>query len=95
MNTCLELSCRYKNIPGWGALHDAFPGASWYISIDDDAYWIMENFLDFIHKFDPDKPVYMGNPYSFSPSRNLVIGEEKHLPKCTIVITAATFCGRL
>lgn len=75
MNTCLASSCRYKNIPGWGALHDAFPRASWYISIDDDAYWIMENFRDFIHKFDPDKPKYMGNPYSFSPSRNLVIGE--------------------
>lgn len=65
---------RYKNIPGWRALRDAFPAAKWYVSIDDDTYWLMDNFRRFIARFDPDVPQYLGNPHAFRPSRNLILG---------------------
>ena len=65
---------RFKNVPGWGALHEAFPTAAWYIAIDDDAYWVQSSFRSFISHFDPDQPHYLGNPFGFDPSHNAHTG---------------------
>lgn len=56
---------RYKNVPGWGALYDAFPNATWYICIDDDAYWFMKPFRDYIAGFNPEEPLFLGHSYDY------------------------------
>jgi len=58
-------ACRYKNIPAWGALHDAFPNATWYICIDDDTYWFMQPFREFIAGFNADEPLYLGHSIDY------------------------------
>lgn len=55
----------HKNFPGFQELYTQFPNASWYIMIDDDTYLYMEYLDEYLSKFNPLKPYYIGSPTVF------------------------------
>ncbi|ORZ33920.1 hypothetical protein BCR44DRAFT_118307 [Catenaria anguillulae PL171] len=55
----------HKNIPAIRELVNRYPGAEWYVMIDDDTYVFMENLNRVLHPLNPDEPHYLGAPNTF------------------------------
>ncbi|KAL2913544.1 hypothetical protein HK105_207004 [Polyrhizophydium stewartii] len=55
----------HKNLPGYRELYRRFPTADWFIMIDDDTYFMFDNFQEHIKAYDPDEPLYFGAPTNF------------------------------
>lgn len=62
--------CRYKSISGWQALFDRFPGASWYVMVDDDAYIFWGTLQRWLSGFHASEPHYLGRPFIIGNSSN-------------------------
>ena len=48
-------------MPGFKVLFEEFPDSDWYIMIDDDTYMFMENLVEALKNYDPDKDYYFGS----------------------------------
>lgn len=53
---------KYKNIPMLAhALKVAPPSVDWFVFMDGDTYLFMDSLMEYLHKLDPKKPLYLGS----------------------------------
>lgn len=53
---------KFKNIPMLLHAYRAAPHLDWFIFMDADSYFMMDNLMDYLSTLNPNEPLYIGHP---------------------------------
>lgn len=52
---------KFKNIPMLADAYSRSPNSDWYVFMDADSYFMMDNLMDWLNTLDPNTPYYFGS----------------------------------
>ncbi|ANB12080.1 hypothetical protein AWJ20_315 [Sugiyamaella lignohabitans] len=53
---------KFKNIPMLAHAWTVSPDSDWYVFMDADSFYFIDNLVEVLSHFDPNQPLYMGSP---------------------------------
>lgn len=52
---------KWKNIPMLAHAYSVSPDSDWYVFMDGDSYFMIDNLMNYLNTLDPNEPLYLGS----------------------------------